>query len=502
MPSSFTRRIPWILLGAMILCLLPVRAAQAQNKNVVLIVADDLGLELGAYGDKVAVTPHLDQLAKEGVRFTQAFCTTSSCSASRSVLLTGLHNHATGMYGLEHDTHHFRAHENLKSLPVLLQQAGYRTGVIGKFHLSPEPVFHFEQKRDANTAGARNAVQMARNAQAFFAEEDPRPFFLYFCTTDPHRSGPGTAFANPGGNRQPYPGVTERPFDPKSIVVPPWLPDRPEIKADLASYYQSVSRFDQGVGALMQALKETGKDKQTLVIFLSDNGPPFPGAKTTLYDPGMKLPLIVRHPAEKSPGRVSEAMISWVDITPTILAYAGVDVPNVPRGAPVATPGEGGAGRPNPAARPGGRSTFHGRSFLPILEGSLKAEQDFTQVFASHTFHEVTMYYPMRVLRTRTHKYILNLAHQLPYPAAQDLYDSLSWRTLLKNPELAIGKRKQSDYIQRPREELYDLAADPNEVNNLAGQPAHAATLEAMRKQLIDWQRQTRDPWLLKHTHE
>ncbi|MHC4229746.1 MAG: sulfatase-like hydrolase/transferase, partial [Planctomycetota bacterium] len=160
-------------------------ARESTRPNVVLIVSDDHGLEtLGCYGNPVIKTPNLDALAGEGVRFTNAFCTTASCSASRSVILSGMYNHANGQYGHQHSYHHFISFPNVKSLPVLLTEAGYRTGRIGKYHVAPDEVYKFDIALPGNS---RSPVQMADNCRDFVGADDGKPFFLYFCTSDPHR---------------------------------------------------------------------------------------------------------------------------------------------------------------------------------------------------------------------------------------------------------------------------------------------------------------------------
>src|SRR5687767_2793893 len=167
-----------------LIALLLARAGAADKPNVVLFVCDDLGKQLGCYGDKVARTPNIDQLAKEGVLFSRAFCTTASCSASRSVILSGLHNHANGQFGHQHSVHHFSSFPGVQSLPVLLTKGGYRTARTGKFHVAPEQVYRFETVLEG---APRNGIAMANNCRTFLEARDARPFFLYFCTADPHR---------------------------------------------------------------------------------------------------------------------------------------------------------------------------------------------------------------------------------------------------------------------------------------------------------------------------
>lgn len=467
-------------------------ADDVRRPNVVCIVADDLGMQLGCYGDAAARTPHIDRFAAGATRFLRSYCTTSSCSASRSVLLTGLFNHANGQYGLAHADHHFAAFDTLQSLPVILSQAGYRTGSCGKVHVVPDKTFRFDTYLNDGTQGSRNTVRMAENSAKWIRSNDARPFFLYFCPTDPHRSGPGE-FANLPKNSDGYAGVTPVVFKPEDMPIPPWLPDTPECRQELAEFYQSISRFDQGVGRLLDAVKEAGRWDDTLIILLSDNGPPFPGAKTTLYEPGVRLPLIVKLPAQKVTGKTSDALVSWVDVTPTILDVCGV----TPKPSPPLRPRENGsvapAGAPQPVA-------FHGRSFRSAVER--EHNPDFDETYLSHTFHEVTMYYPMRGVIRGKYKYVWNVASPLPFPFASDLYTSTTWQGVLRRKDSQYGARSVRDYVHRPTHELYDLDADPNETRNLAGDPAHAERLKAFQDGMKEWQVRTKDPWATKWEYE
>ena len=468
-------------------------ANETPHRNVVLIVADDLGKQLGCYGDQQAITPHIDRLANEGTRFTRAACTTASCSASRSVILTGLHNHAIGHYGHSHGYNHFSTYESVPTLPVMLKEAGYRTCSIGKLHVAPETVYQFDHYANERTQGHRNGVRMAQNAADWIRETAEQPFFLYWCSTDPHRGGGSDNFANFPEEPNRYPEIESRVFNPDELRIPPWLPDTPAARAEWAAYYRAIHRFDQGVGALMAALEETGHRDDTLVIFLSDNGPPFPGAKTNLYEPGMSLPLIVRDPfaSEKLPH--SAARVTWADLTPTILDWCGVTPQPRPPIQPMENNGQPLRGKPAPV-------TFHGRSFLSALRPN--GDADFQQAFASHTFHEITMYYPMRVYIDGDFKLIFNIAHQLPYPFASDLYASPTWQDVLESNRSQYGQRPTQSYLRRPRFELYNLADDPGELQNLAENPAHKQRLEHMQSRMRQWQRDTNDPWVTKWEYE
>ena len=273
-------RTPTTLL--LLVCML-TSAVEGARRNVVLFVTDDESPTVGCYGDPVAKTPHLDRLAKDGVRFDYAFCTTASCSASRSVILSGLHNHANGHYGHQHAFHKFSSYPWVQTLPVMLARLGYRTGRIGKHHNAPEEVYFFEDKI---RGGARSTVEMADNCRKFIADPSDKPFFLFFATSDPHRGGgfakelPHTPdrFGNKP-NRGAYPGVDEVFYDPKDVPVPGFLPDTPTTRAELAQYYQSIARIDQGLGRLMKILREEGHWDNTLFIFTADHGMAFSGAK-------------------------------------------------------------------------------------------------------------------------------------------------------------------------------------------------------------------------------
>ena len=462
--------------------------AAETRPNIILFVTDDMGADAGCYGNKVIQTPQLDALAKDGVRMTEAFCTTASCSASRSVILTGLYNHANAHYGHEHSYHHFRAYDDLKSLPVLLADAGYRTVRIGKLHVGPPEVFKWE----TTLGGAeRNTVQMANNCREVIEAKADKPFFLYFCTGDPHRSGgvvPDDPHKpNPFGNKPGgYPGVKEAKYDPKDVIVPPFLPDTPACRSELAQYYQSVSRVDQGLGRLIEILKTSGKYENTLIIFTSDHGIAFPGGKTTVYEPGLKVPMIVKLPKsgetgrgtgdskQAAGGRACNAMVSHVDLTPTLVDFAD------------ALPKD---------------HKFQGRSWKEAVRE--ESPKGWDEINASHTFHEITMYYPMRVVRDRQYKLIWNIAAGLPYPFASDLWAAPAWQDRYKKgPDTLYGKRTVRDYIHRAPFELYDIKNDPDEAHNLANDKSYAKLLAEMQGKLKRFQEQSRDPWALKWTYE
>jgi N-sulfoglucosamine sulfohydrolase len=456
--------------------LLFAATALARPPNIVIYLTDDQGREtISAYGGRNIETPNLDRLAEEGAMFLNAFASASSCAVSRSTILTGTHGHVNGMYGHEHGYNHFRSFDDVKSLPVMLKQAGYRTARMGKYHLGPEAVYRFDKvfkgEPGRGNENWRDTANMARLALDYVAENPETPFFLYMAPFDPHRGAPHRTDApNLFGNREGgYQGIDRLRIAAEDVQVPNYLPDLPEVREEFVEFYESISRIDQGFGMLIDGLKKAGVYDDTLIIFLSDNGTPMPNAKTTQYDTGVKLPLIVKAPGQTTTGGIEQPLISWVDITPTVLDYAGVTSTE---------------------------AAFNGQSFRPWLEGQSPA--GFDRVFGSHTFHEITMYYPMRMVRTPQYKLIWNIAWQLPYPTGWNVYDSSTAEALRSPDVLYLGKRKKSEYYQRSKIELYDVVADPDEVNNLAEDAQYAGVVEDLFSQLTEFMKDTEDPWRIK----
>jgi N-sulfoglucosamine sulfohydrolase len=472
------------------------REAATGLPNIVLIVSDDHGMgDLGCYGNPAVKTPNLDNLASEGIRFNQAYCTSASCSASRSVILTGLYNHANGQFGHAHHFHHFSTYDHVYSLPVLLEElAGYHTGRIGKYHVAPEKVYRFQEVMEADS---RNPVAMADSCLDFINSNREHPFFLYFCTSDPHRSGPASddalapdLFGNVEGGHE---GVIEIGFNSEEVIVPPYLPDSRSCREELAQYYQSVARVDQGVGRLFRHLKEAGLWNRTLIIYISDNGIAFPGAKTTLYQPGIRLPCLVKNPGGENGGVVTDALINWADLTPTILEEAGV-LPEAEerlrtRYKQLSSSWESTA-----------NESFQGHSFKGVLESGNST--GWNETYASHTFHEITMYYPMKSVITKKYKLIWNIAWQLPYPSSTDLWASSTWQLALQSGSGMYAGRTIDAYMHRPEFELYDLESDPFETRNLAENPAYRKELELLKKKIQTFQERTNDPWILKWEYQ
>lgn len=400
--------------------------------NILLIVADDLGLQLGCYGDPNARTGRIDELAAGGVRFTRAYVTQPSCSPSRASILTGQYPHENGQIGLSHQG--FGMKGEIATLPTLLKAAGYRTGLLGKLHVAPQNRFTWDMWEGGFDGGVkwpdstRDVRRTAARAETFF-KASAKPFFLQISMLDPHE-----------------PLLDDHMGLPQTKVEAGTLKDLPSVEAGQdpqalrrrwASYYNCVHRLDAGVGLVLDALKASGKDRDTLVVFVGDNGPPFRRAKTTLYEAGTRTPLIIAGPGTR-PAATREELVSTIDIMPTVLAAAGL--------------------RP-----PGG----DGRSLLEACAGRPVAESWRTCVFTEMTFHTPAIFRPSRAVSDGRWKMIVS------YPGTPD---------------------------QAMTTELFDLAADPHELHNLADQETAAGHRKRLQQALDDWQRRTGDGVLVAST--
>ncbi|XP_071075529.1 N-sulphoglucosamine sulphohydrolase isoform X5 [Desmodus rotundus] len=353
MPSPGS--VCWALLLALGLC----RAHRARPRNVLLILADDAGFESGAYNNSAIATPHLDALARRSLVFRNAFTSVSSCSPSRASLLTGLPQHQNGMYGLHQDVHHFSAFDGVRSLPLLLRGAAIRTGIIGKKHVGPEAVFPFDfahtEENDSVLQVGRNITRIKLLVRKFLHTGDDRPFFLYVAFHDPHRCGHSQpqygAFCEKFGNGESgmgrIPDWTPQVYAPEDVQVPYFVPDTPAARADLAAQYTTIGRMDQGIGLVLQELRDTGLLNSTLVVFTSDNGIPFPSGRTNLYWPGSAEPLLVSSPEHPQRwGQVSEAHVSLLG---PAQPHRGRSAHGLVQGPPpLLLPGALGALRPQP----------------------------------------------------------------------------------------------------------------------------------------------------------
>ncbi|XP_066247442.1 N-sulphoglucosamine sulphohydrolase [Euwallacea similis] len=450
---------------------------------------------MGAYLNKICQTPNLDNLAKNSLIFNKAFTSVSSCSPSRSAILTGMPSHENGMYGLHQGVHHFDSLE-VDSLPKILRRHSIRTGIIGKKHVGPGDVYPFDY---AQTEENNSILQVGRNityikllTREFLNSTEDKPFFLYIAFHDPHRCGHTNPqygeFCERFGNGEEGMGLipdwTPIYYQWDEIVPPYYIPDTEAARKDIDAQYITMSRLDQGVGLVLKELQDAGHLDDTLVIFSSDNGVPFPNGRTNFYDSGIAEPMFISSPIHRERrNQITNSLTSLLDIVPTLLDWYGISE-NVTQNWATNNIEE--------------KRNLTGKSLLPLL---IKEPDDKSNeaIFASHNLHEVTMYYPMRMIRTQRYKLIHNLNYASPFPIDQDFYLSPTFQDLLnrtKSHEPTNWFKTLKSYYNRPEWELYDLKVDPAEINNLALKPSMKEVFNQLKKRLFEWQKDTQDPWI------
>ncbi|SVA95172.1 uncharacterized protein METZ01_LOCUS148026 [marine metagenome] len=443
--------------------------------NFLLITADDLEWStVGVYGSHVeAITPNIDQLASEGLRFTNAHVNIAVCQPSRQTLLTGRYPHNNGAPGF---------HPIADDVPILqesLRRAGYLNGSIGKTrHLQPTERFGWDLGPDADNPGEgiwMHHLGNGRDIELYkkyttevlrLAKEESRPFWLMLNTHDPHKP-----FYGDGGEEYDYP--VSRKYSPEEIEVPGFLPDLPEVREELAKYYTSVRRADDIVGAILEILDDEGFRENTLVMFLSDNGSSFPFAKSNVYLNSTKTPWIVRWPGVAAAGSVDTShFISGIDYMPTILEAAGLkEVPDM-----------------------------DGESFLALLKGEEQGWR--TSVFTEYntTFHELALH--MRAIQNEDFGYIYNPFYGRE-KVAMEASTGPTWDAMVEagRTDPAIQARVDLFYNRVP-EELYNYKTDPDALVNLVADPAYADILAVLRQQLANEMYRTDDFMLERFKEE
>lgn len=449
-------------------------SGDADGPNIILIIADDLGPQLGTYGDAVARTPNIDRLAREGTQFNAGYVTTASCSPSRGSILTGLYPHQHGMMGLSQFGTQ-RMHDGVPKLPNALKNLGYRTAIIGKRHYEPSDQFQWDrEEEDGKTVMFdRDVLRMNQRAMDFIDNDaQGKPFFLVMSYVDPHR-GDSDDGANYGqGRNVKFPrvklGLPPDPTPPSQIQPFPFLGvDSPEIREELADFYGAVDRLDIGVGDLVKQLEQRGLWDDALVIFVGDHGPDVTRGKMAVYESATRIPFLVKAPGSTL-GQQREELVSTVDIFPTILEAAGQ----------------------NPS------ESQPGRSLLPLTRPA--AAPDWRPyLFTEFITHGPEHFYPRYAVRDARYKLIYNvLGGERENPLGTASYCSAWWEAM-KPEYLHTPIRAVYDRVENPPQiELYDLQADPYEWNNLAEDPALAAVRDGLMLQIKTWREATSDPLL------
>ena len=386
-------------------------------------------------------TPNLDNIAKTGIRFTNYFCTAPQCSPSRGSIQTSLYPHQNGLMGLVNRG--WSLPSSNKTIPMYLREAGYSAHLIGLQH----------ETRDVNTLGydtvSKRMKDYRYDTNRMFSEyesflenhrNDEKPFYLNIGTIEIHRPFIIWSQAN----------------DMYSVKVPPFLPDNDKVRKDLSLFYGIINPVDEVIGKIIEILEKTGLKENTLFIYTTDHGSPFPRAKCMLYDPGIKTLLVMNLPNSHlfNSGRVIDQMISNIDLMPTLLDFIGAETPE----------------------------NIEGKSFLPVLKDATVPFR--SEIFTEKNFHEI--YDPLRSVRTKDFKYIRNFEpSEYLYQIPLDIERGLSGQGL-----------KDKIKMKRAEEELYDLKNDPNELTNLIKDPDYEAVLIKLRQKLVSWMKKTNDPLL------
>ncbi|UZK67689.1 sulfatase family protein [Sphingomonas sp. M1-B02] len=414
--------------------------------NLVVFLADDLGMDAAPWGDVNARAPNIAKLSASGITFDRAFVASPACAPSRAALLTGLMPARNGAVSNQKPPR-----QDVRKLPSYLQALGYQVVAFGKVaHYQQTALYgfdHFEHDKFHDPEGIPSAIKWLK------ARKDKRPLAIFVGSNWPH---------------VPWPVSTEG-YDPAALKLPPKTVDTPETRESRARYYAAIGRLDKEVGETLDTVDQV-LGKNSVVLFTSDHGAQWPFGKWNLYDTGTRVPMIVRWAGKVEPGQRTDAMVSWVDILPTLVDLGG--------------------GKPSP--------TIDGRSFAPLLRQPARYKGR-TEIYTTHNNDGNVNVYPMRSVRTDRWKYIRNLNPNYVYTTHIDQWvkrvDSgkyfPSWREAAQRDPAA--KAIVDSYYRRPAEELYDLRADPNEQRNLAADPHHAKLLGSLRTKLTAWREKQGD---------
>lgn len=407
--------------------------------NIIVFIADDAGWsDFGCYGNPSIRTSNIDRLARLGKKFNQAYLTTPQCSPSRTSLLTGQFAHTIRTEDL-----HTPLAPEYKIIPHYLKQKEYYTALLGKAHIGEDALAQFD------FFGPGKGNPMVEDFEQVIDSAGDHPFFVWYAFSDPHR-----------GYEK---GAIENPHDPASVRVYPFLADTPETRQDLALYYDEITRMDQNIGRAVELLEKNKQLENTLILFLSDNGQPFTRAKGTLYDAGIKTPLIAVWPGKIEAGSEFNGLTSVIHLAPTLLDVAGVEKPE----------------------------TMYGHSILSVMTEGDKIEDAY--VFSERNWHDCDEH--MRSVRSDSFKLVYNAYIEWPHGTAADLAGSPSHQSLLKLKAEDKLKPEQMLVFQVPRPEIefYDVVNDPEEFHNLAYDAAYRPLIQKHFKVLHEWMEDTDD---------
>ncbi|NRB74941.1 MAG: sulfatase, partial [Verrucomicrobiales bacterium] len=442
----------WIVLS--LLTLVGFSLAQADDRpNILWISAEDIGPHFGFAGDEHAITPNLDELAKRGTYYSNAFTSAGVCAPCRSGIITGMYQNSVG-------THHMRCNAKLpdwlKPFPIYLREAGYYCTNASKTD------YQFSDP------GKDEIWDVCGGKGHWKNRAEGQPFFAVFNFTGCHESGIAS--------ESKYKSVTENLTDnqrqdpDKLDTLPPYYPDTPIVREDWKRNYELITAFDAYAGSLIQEVKDAGEWENTIIMFWSDHGVGLPRAKRWLYDSGTHVPLVIHVPEKfksfrtAAPGETDDRLVSSVDFGPSVLTLAGIEVPE----------------------------HMHGASFLG------KAPQREHVYGARDRMDE--RYDIIRTVRDKKYRYVRNFEPLKPYYQYMNTPEKGATMMEIRKAEKAgtlTGATALFSMGSKPIEELYDLEADPYEVNNLAAEPAHAEKLEELKEALFEWQLEIGDIGLI-----
>jgi len=450
-----------LILGCIcITSLISCKKAPSIPPNIVLIIADDMNWnDCGAYGHPHIQTPNIDRLATDGMRFDHAYLTASSCSPSRASIITGRYPHNTGAEQL-----HWAMPEGTQTFVKQLKDRGYYTAAAGKWHMGNNVRAHFDDIHEADVSGfqlptgdgkapPKMVAKMPSGCEDWIptlkARPKDKPFFMWFAALDPHR-----AYEK---------GALNPPHKASDVIVPPHLPDTADVREDLRLYYDEIGRLDQYVGKVVAELKAQKIEKETLIVFISDNGRPFPRDKTSLYDGGIKTPWIVKWPGKVKANSVSKSLVSSIDLATTFTEVAGAKT----------------------------LGSYEGVSLLPLFTSKVKEVRDY--VFGEDHWHDYEDH--ARSVGNSRYKLIRNDYNDLPTTPSADAGRSLTWQSMLKLHKAGkLTKVQKACFTSpRPKLELYDLQNDPNELKNLINDKNYASIKKDLMAQLKKWTKETGD---------
>lgn len=415
-------------------------SAQHRNlPNILIFIADDAGMDFVCYGNNFIKTPHIDRLAAEGMVCNRAFLTTSQCSPSRTSILSGQFAHTIGTEDL-----HTGLNDKVKLVPWYLKQKGYYSGLLMKQHLGKNGNDQFDYVREGND---NEALHLFRG---FLDEASEQPFFAWVAFHDPHRPYGGKRGARPVHSGE-------------QVIVPPYFVDTPETRDEIALYYDEIHRMDQNVGSILGELKKRGLRKNTLVIFLSDNGMPFPRGKATAYDFGIRTPFVMQWEGHITAGTRYDGLVSVIDLAPTLLDVAGIVTPE----------------------------DMYGQSIRPVFTDQSLPGRDL--IFAERNWHDTDEH--IRCVRSGRYKLIVNGYPELLFPITGDYSKSPTWRALQKGKKEGTLNRFQTAIFEFPRYqvELYDVQNDPWEVDNLIDLEEFQSIALELNAALQQWEKETDD---------